>query len=270
MPSTERHTDVDHAPTRQGRLRGTSACIVGVGSMVGAACLQRFCDEGASVLAVDPSPEVAAAACDRAGDMAFSARGDLSSEVDAVAVARRCAELWGHVDALVYCGSSMEMWPKRDDSPDRWREVIEVNVLGPYVYTLAFEALLRRSPAGSIVYLGSIDGLRGNPHVPAYSASKGALVPLTHTMAQRFGSDGVRVNCVAAAGVLQTGSGSGRLRRDVGDAVLAARLTPLQRMPAADEIASVVLFLASSDASYVTGAVVPVDGGRIAATPGTY
>jgi NAD(P)-dependent dehydrogenase (short-subunit alcohol dehydrogenase family) len=164
----------------------------------------------------------------------------------------------------------MELWPKGDDSPGRWREVIEVNVLGPYVYTLAFEELLRRSPAGSIVYLGSVDGLRGNPHVPAYSASKGALVPLTHTMSQRLGSDGVRVNCVAAAGLLQTAIRNGPPRRDLGDPDLATRLTPLQRMPAAEEIASVVLFLASSDASYVSGAVVPVDGGRIAATPGTY
>ena len=106
--------------------------------------------------------------------------------------------------------------------------------------------------------------------MPAYSVSKGGLVPLTHTMAQRLAADGIRVNCVAAAGIVQTAGGGAAVQRHVGDAELVQRLTPLGRMPAADEIAAVMLFYVSRDASYVTGTLLPVDGGRLAATPGTF
>ena len=113
--------------------------------------------------------------------------------------------------------------------------------------------LLVASPAGAVVLLGSIDGLHGNPHVPAYSIGKGGLVPLTHVLALRLGAHGVRVNCIAAAGLVQTGSGVPPLERTTGVADLARRLTPLGRMPSPDEVAAVAAFFASDDASYVTG-----------------
>ncbi len=164
----------------------------------------------------------------------------------------------------------METWPIEDDGLDRWADVINVNVLGPVAYTDAAHHLLARSTAGSVVYLGSIDGIHGNPNVPAYSIAKGGLIPLTHIMAQRLGRENIRVNCVAAAGIVQTAGGTDSVRRTVGDPALARRLTRLGRMPAPEEIVSVILFFASTDSSYVTGAVLPVDGGRIAATPGTW
>jgi NAD(P)-dependent dehydrogenase (short-subunit alcohol dehydrogenase family) len=130
--------------------------------------------------------------------------------------------------------------------------------------------LLARSSHASIVYLGSIDGLLGNPVVYAYSMGKGALTILTHVMAARLGADGIRVNCVAASGLVQTGSGVPPLERDLGGTDLLRRLTPLGRTPAPEELAAVMAFFASDDASYVSGTVLPVDGGRLAATPGTW
>jgi NAD(P)-dependent dehydrogenase (short-subunit alcohol dehydrogenase family) len=131
--------------------------------------------------------------------------------------------------------------------------------------------MLSRSAAGSIIYLGSIDGIRGNPNYPAYSASKGALIPLTHVMAWRCAPYGVRVNCIAAGAIDQSGSATKPRFPPAGGSNLgdSLRLTPLGRRATPEDIASVALFFASHDSAYVTGTVLPVDGGRIAITPGT-
>ncbi len=137
-------------------------------------------------------------------------------------------------------------------------------------YTKALLPLLRRSEGGAIVYLGSIDGLFGNPRFPAYSVSKGGLVSLTHVMAHDCAP--VRVNCVAAAAISQVGPDDPQ-PPGLSDLFSASspvlEQTPLGRYAGPEDIASVVLFLVSDDAAYVTGAVLPVDGGRSAITPGT-
>ena len=252
------------------RFTGRRAVVVGVGSAIGSACAARLAAEGATVMAVDPDDDVAAAVATELGDTALGQRGDLTSAADAAAAAGRCAAEWGVVDVLVECGSAMEVWPEGDDTLAGLVDVVTTNVVGPVVWVDAFRELLAASPAGSVVLLGSIDGLRGNPHVPAYSIGKGGLVPLTHVLAVRLGAHGVRVNCIAAAGLVQTGSGVPPLERTTGVADLARRLTPLGRLPSPDEVAAVAAFYASDDASYVTGTVLPVDGGRIAGTPGTW
>jgi NAD(P)-dependent dehydrogenase (short-subunit alcohol dehydrogenase family) len=156
-------------------------------------------------------------------------------------------------------------WASIEDSDiERWSEVCRVNILGPVVSTKVFLPLLRQSAGGSIVHLGSIDGLLGNPRVPSYSASKGAIVPLTHVMAHELAADHIRVNCVARAAV------AGHPKAPPSDqtaAVLAA--TPLHRAADPAEVAAAVAFLASDEASYITGTVLAVDGGRSGLTPGT-
>lgn len=187
-----------------------------------------------------------------------------------VRVARWVSDHWGRLDALIDCTSSMELGPPDEDTPESLAAVLAANVVSPWRHTEALTAALTAGNSPAIVYLGSIDGLRGNPQVPAYSAGKAGVASLTRTMAARLGPVGIRVNCVAAAGVLQTPRSHGAPRRMLGDVDAATRLTPLGRMPTGDEIANVAVFLASDEASAVTGAVVPVDGGRTAATPGTW
>jgi NAD(P)-dependent dehydrogenase (short-subunit alcohol dehydrogenase family) len=257
------------------RLEGRRAVVVGVGSSIGRACAVTMAREGADVLCVDPS-EVAAHEVARdvvaAGGRATPEVAELGTDQGADAVAERCAALWDRVDILVTCGALVDYWDSSvdaDNTLDRWEEVIRVNLLGPVAYTRALLPLLRRSTAGSIVYLGSIDGLRGNPGIPAYSVSRGGLVTLARVMAHTGGRDGIRVNCVATGAIHPDGSNArGRALPPV-DGQVMLEATPLGRRATPEDVASVVLFFASDDAAYVTGTTLPVDGGRTAITPAT-
>ena len=171
------------------------------------------------------------------------------------------------VRALVNCHFAIEWSSLRDSTVDGWEAVVRTNVLGPVVATKAFLPLLDAAGAdggAAVVHLGSIDGFQGNPWVPSYSASKGAIPPLTHVMADELAPAGIRVNCVARAAVFDPA-------RTVAPAVQerAMACTPLRRPGRPEEIAEVVLFLAGPRSSYVTGTTVVVDGGRSGLTPGT-
>jgi NAD(P)-dependent dehydrogenase (short-subunit alcohol dehydrogenase family) len=259
-----------------GRLDARNAVVVGAGSAIGGACAIAFAREGASVVVVDPLEELArevASEIEAGGGWALPLQASLTSEAAAATVAETCAARWDRIDALVNCGAAMDFWEPGTDTMADWEEIVRANVLGPLTYTKALLPLLRKSGSASVVYLGSIDGLRGNPYFPAYSVTKGGLIPLTHVMAWDGASDGVRVNCIATAAIDQTSSDAKPPRFPHGrggphvEQLLSA--TPARRMATPADVASVALFLASSESSYVTGAILPMDGGRIAVTPGT-
>lgn len=222
------------------------------------------------MLTVDPDSRIADEVARACGDDSVSHAATLADANGATTTADRCRSMWGGLDVMVYCGSAMEVWPEENDGLEALSTVVTTNVLGPMAYTNAMAPLLAKSMVASVVYLSSIDGIRGNPHVPGYSMGKAGVVVLTHMMSAQLGAEGIRVNCVAAAGLVQTGSGVPPVDRVTGDAELMLRLTPAGRLPLPGEVAAAIAFLASDDASYVNGAVLPVDGGRIASTPGTW
>lgn len=249
------------------RMEGRTAVVIGVGSAIGAACARMLFDAGADVLVADAD---GATAVDIATGLGETVAWHALDSDGAAGLAAAVADRWQALDVLVDCSSAMELWPSETDTPELLVSVLATNVARPWQHTEALRAALAAAPAASVVYLGSIDGIRANPQVPGYSAGKAGVAVLTHAMAARLGADGTRVNCVAAAGIVQTPAREGPPDRFVGDRDLALRLTPLGRWPDVDEVASVVLFFASDASSYVSGAVLPVDGGRIAATPGTW
>lgn len=245
--------------------------VVGVGSTVGAACAVTFAREGARVLAVDSDESVAVrvAASVESGGEALAHAADLSSEAGARSVALRCEDLWRQLDVLVVCTSAKDWWALESETPAHWEDVILTNVMAAVNYTRSLRPLLARSTGGSVVYLSSIDGIHGNPNLAAYSVGKGGLVTLTHVMAHTCGTDGIRVNCIAPGAIDLSGTDAKVNERGAtSDPAMRLAFTPLKRHATAEDIASVALFFASPDSAYVSGAVLPVDGGRTALTRG--
>ena len=253
------------------RLKDQTAVVVGVGSTVGAACATTFAREGARVLAVDADEAVATkvAALADTGGRALGHVADLTSEAGAASVARRCEELWQRLDILMVCTSAKDWWSLESETATHWEEVILTNVMAAVNYTRSLRPLLRRSAAGSVVYLSSIDGIHGNPNLAAYSVGKGGLVTLTHVMAHVCGLDGIRVNCIAPGAIDLSGTGAKPNERGAtSDPAMRLAFTPLKRHATAEDIALVALFFASADSAYVSGSILPVDGGRTALTRG--
>ena len=173
---------------------------------------------------------------------------------------------WGTVEAL---------------DIDEFADIVRFNLVGPIASTRAFLELLKRAHSASVIHLGSVDGLFGNPVAVAYSVSKAGLGPMTLITAREFAVYGVRVNAVASAQTSQvtaTEVEDGTYRNPVislpnfpgGRYMRTSRATPLKRWGPPEQWAGTVSFLASDDAAYVTGAVVVVDCGRTGLTPGTF
>jgi NAD(P)-dependent dehydrogenase (short-subunit alcohol dehydrogenase family) len=203
------------------------------------------------------------------GGKAFGFAADLADPREATRVAVACAERGLQVDVLV--NFQMEtLWSSVEDGDlALWERTLRVNLTGPYAWTQAFLPQLRRSGRGAVVQIGSVDGLFGNPRVPAYSASKGGLVPLTHVMAHEFAKYPVRVNLVCRVATTASKHRIGGPRNADGYLEQLVEATPLRRLGEPEETAAAVAFLASPEASYITGAVLVVDGGRTILTAGT-
>ncbi len=175
------------------------------------------------------------------------------------------AESIGAIDALVPA-AGINLRP-HDNAAEKltleaWDRTIAINLTGVMLTVRAFRPKMRAD--GAIVLVSSVAALRAMPHSDAYTASKGAVVALTRSWAVDYSRDGIRVNCVAP-GPTDTDMMSGA--RD-GYAVERQVQLPQQRMATADEVAQVICFFASDHASYVSGAVVPVDGGATAHSAG--
>ncbi|HSS08600.1 MAG TPA: SDR family oxidoreductase [Acidimicrobiales bacterium] len=246
-------------------MDGLTAVVIGAGGTIGRACALRLARSGAEIIAVDASPAANDATCQEVsahGGRATGMVADIANPAEIGDVAAVCRQQWASVGVLVNCHFHTVWQSIEESAVESWEEAIRINLLGPVVCTKAFLPLLKRAGRAAIVHLGSVDGNLGNPRVPSYSAAKGGLVPLTHVMAHEFAQYGIRVNCVARAAVEETGPPPGRREHVVA-------VTPLGRVAQPDEIAAAVAFVASEDASYVTGSIIVVDGGRTAITPGT-
>jgi NAD(P)-dependent dehydrogenase (short-subunit alcohol dehydrogenase family) len=252
------------------RLAGKKAVVVGAASPIGMACSRLFAREGASILAVDRDRDGLIELCNRIGiEQAIPLVADQSTEDGISAIANMCRERWTAVDILLNCSGIVDFWDDGAETLELWAEVFRVNLFGPAFLARALLPLMTGSSRSSVIFLGSVDGTRGNPTVPAYSASKGGLVPLTHVLADEWAPMGVRVNCLATALIYHHGPSDPFPSNPATDFEKLRQVTPLRRKPAPEEIASAALFLASDDSSYMTGDVITLDGGRTAITPGT-
>lgn len=251
------------------RLHGKKAVVTGAGSGYGAGMALRFAREGAEVACLDIDLDAARATADAigtAGGVALAVRCDVADGPSVAAAVAELVQAWDGFDILVN-NAGITQKPRRLDrtTEEDIDRLFAVNVKSLYhLYTNAVPVLRRRG-AGAIINIASVAALRPRPGMAWYNASKAAVISLTQTMAGELAPHGIRVNAIAPVFGMTAMAGV-----MFGDDVQAsaARLTeaiPLGRLCTPDDVAGAAVYLASDDASLVTGVILPVDGGRLIA-----
>jgi NAD(P)-dependent dehydrogenase (short-subunit alcohol dehydrogenase family) len=246
-------------------LNGRVAVVTGGGQGVGLACVEALSEAGAHVYIADRNPKAAAE-----GQAAMKAKGyaaDViemevtdSKQVDAAAA--RVIDEKGRIDILVCnAGIARSETAAEDVADEHWLNVIDVNLNGLFWCCRAFGRHMLAAGRGSIVNIGSMSGVIVNKPQPQayYNASKAAVHHLTKSLAAEWGARGVRVNAVAPTYINTPLTAIARTNKPMFDAWIDC--TPMARIGEPDEIAAVVMFLASDAASLMTGSIVLADGG---------
>jgi 3alpha(or 20beta)-hydroxysteroid dehydrogenase len=247
-----------------GRLEGKVAIVTGAARGTGEATARRFAAEGASVVLGDVRDELGRAVAKQIGDAAVYLHLDVTRELDweqAVALART---RFGKLDVLINNAAILHIAPIARTSLEDWNRVVSVNQTGPFLGIRAAIEPMRAAGGGSIVNVASVDALEGLNGVSAYAATKWALRGLTRCAALELGRLGIRVNTVCPAGGSLEMSAPWRPPGVDPAEYLEHRAIP--RRAELTEIVSLILFLASDEASFCTGGDYPVDGGHTAGT----
>jgi NAD(P)-dependent dehydrogenase (short-subunit alcohol dehydrogenase family) len=242
------------------RLEKVTALVTGASSGIGEAVSARFRREGARLLLTGRRDRL-----DTAEPDDLYVPGDLNDEAFVESLARRAAESFGTVDVVVLNHGLQVSSPLTDMAYEDAKRVLDSNLLSAFLVMKHFAPLM--PPAGgAFVCVGSRLGMVGKPDEVLYSAAKGGLIMLAKGAAIEWASRNIRVNVVAPGLTATPVIEASIQRRPDPDAYRRERESqiPLHRLATPDEIADAILFLASSESSYVTGAVLPVDGGYTA------
>lgn len=247
------------------QIDGRVAIVTGAGSGIGRAIALRFAQAGGRIVAVDidgrAGEETAGVIRERGGD-ASSVSADVASEAQVRAAVDAATARFGRIDILVNNAAISGAGDVLDVTPEDWDRTLAVDLRGPYLCTRAALPVMVRQGRGSIINISSVNALLALGH-HAYSAAKAGLISLTQNVAVDFGDRGIRAN-VVCPGTVRTPIWVERTKRvpDIFDRL--SRWYPLRRVAEPEEIAAVALFLASDEASFVTGAVIVADGGLTA------
>ena len=248
------------------RLQGKNAIVTGAGSGIGNATIRKFLAEGARVFATDVDKTSLESLLLEFPSLRGLA-GDVSRPADTEAIAAAAGKEWSHIDILVNsAGITARNVGEHASLEERWDKVMEVNVKGSMLMAHAVVPAMKKSGAGSIINLSSVMGSTGYPTSLAFSdgfnpypSSKGAVSQLTRDMGVRLAGEGIRVNAVVP-GFIHT-SLTANVTQNPEILETLNGLHPVGRMGTAEEVANVIAFLASDEASFVNGAVWMVDGG---------
>jgi NAD(P)-dependent dehydrogenase (short-subunit alcohol dehydrogenase family) len=251
------------------RLDGKVAVVTGAAGVIGAATMRLLAARGARIVAVDHREQDLKTAIAelpvRAEALAVTA--DVTSEDEVAAYVRAAIDRFGTIDIFYNnAGVEGEIKSITDYPLEAFRRVLDVNVVGVFLGLKHVLPVMLKADKGSIINTASIAGLIGSPQIAVYSASKHAVIGLTKSAAWECTGTNVRVNCVCPGMIdsrMLSAIIAGRTGRpDPHDRVVER--IPARRLGQASEVATIVAFLASDDASYVSGAAYTVDGGRTA------
>jgi NAD(P)-dependent dehydrogenase (short-subunit alcohol dehydrogenase family) len=253
------------------RLDGRVAVITGAAGVIGIATMALLAERGARIVAVDRlQRDLQAAVADLPPSAeALSVAADVTREDDVAGYVRATIDRFGTIDVFYNnAGVEGEVTPITKYSLEAFRKVIDVNVIGVFLGLKHVLPVMLKQNKGSIINTASIAGLVGAGEIAAYTASKHAVIGLTKSAAVECSATAVRVNCVCP-GLIDSRMLSAIIEgRNPGKAPVPSEKIveriPARRLGQASEVASIVAFLASDEASYVSGSAYTVDGGRIA------
>jgi NAD(P)-dependent dehydrogenase (short-subunit alcohol dehydrogenase family) len=245
------------------KFDGKIAVITGGAKGIGAAMVKRFFDDGATVVSLDldlAQVEATAKEVDPSGAKVFAMKCDVGSESEVNAVFAEIVEKHGTIDILINNAGITRDAMLHKMSLEQWNAVINVNLNGMYYCCKAAVPSMRAQESGKIVNISSSSAW-GNAGQTNYSASKGAVIGFTRSLAKELGRKNINVNCIAPA-MIDTDM-TKAMPEEIAD--MAVLLTPLCRKGQPSEVASVASFLASDDASFITGECVQTGGGFVMA-----
>lgn len=249
------------------RLKNKTAIITGGGTGIGRAIAGRFAAEGASVLICGRRVDVvdkAAGEIVAAGGRCFGVGCDITREEDLKNLSEEAEKRLGGVDILVNAAGTMLFKSAEESDRKLWDLLMGVNGYGPLRVCAHIADLMKKQGGGSVINLSSISGNRPFRGSAVYCASKAALQMISQVLALEYAESGIRVNCLAPGLVEDTELGREMFSpREAEEAYRRfSHLHPLQRNGKPADIADAALFLAGEESSWITGAVIPVDGGR--------
>lgn len=248
------------------RFVGKAVAITGAASGIGAATARRFAAEGAKLALCDLAGDRLAASAEELRlepDLLFLKAVDVADGAAVEAFVHEAAQALGGLDVLVNNAGIGCFGHVDEITPDAWRRTLAVDLDAVFFGSRAALPHLRKT-RGTIVNTASISGLLGDPGLVAYNVAKAGVINLTRNMAVDHADDGIRVNCICPGGVATQ-----LLKAHTRDAAIMAeyeRLVPMGRVGMPKEMAGAITFLASADASYITGIALTVDGGATAQT----
>jgi NAD(P)-dependent dehydrogenase (short-subunit alcohol dehydrogenase family) len=250
-----------------GRFKGKVAVVTGAAQSIGLACARAFGKEGAQVVIADLNIEQAeesARLLQAEGITAVALSLDVRKQEQAQAIVSEVMQRFGHLDIWVNNAGVAHHYDSFDLPADLWQGSLDVMLSGAFFGCQAAGRAMRDRGGGAIINMASVNGLVSQPRRAAYSAAKAGLLMLTRVLAAEWAQHKIRVNAVAPSPVGTSGMAEWGEKQGFAPGSMYIDRHPMKRMATMHEVTDAVLFLASDDASFVTGETLCVDGGWVA------